>query len=286
MDKDRTFLIAEGLLSGELDMIGGVIYYGGKMLCDRFREILMMNVRMCMKLSKSLVNMLEKKESDVLKESEVLKEIEELTESEELKEIEEVKEYKNPLEEGVVLEKVRKTVLDRRNFDGIIYELSNDVDDRVYIGSTSNLNMRLKCHMLCAYLYDNWKIRYCSSYEILKYKKVKVRVIKKGMYKDNMSMLEDESCEINRYKACCTNVVDPVSHENVSVEVKNSRKQRKLLRVEYLYGIGVGMLKDVMLSDDDLVMLKYNLIKKCEEDIKVKKSSIKLEEIYDIKVIE
>ena len=269
MDKDRTFLIAEGLLSGDLDMVGGVIYYGGNMLCARFREILMMNVIMCMKLSKSLVNMLDKKESEELKESEEVKE-----------------EYKNSLEESVVLEKVRNTVLDRHDFDGIIYELSNDVDDRVYIGSTSNLNVRLKCHMMCAYLYDNWKIRYCSSYEILKYKKVKVRVIKKCVYKDNRSMLEDEACEINRYKAYCTNVVDPVSHENVSVEVKNSRKQRKLLRVEYLYGIGVSMLKDVMLSDDDLVMLKYNLIKKCEEEIKQKKSSIKLEEIYDIKVIE
>ena len=141
MGKDRTLLIAEGLLNDDLDMLNGIIYYTGNMLEVRYREILIMDVRMCRKVSNSL----SKDISSVDVSSD------------------------DDLEEVV-------SVLDRCNYVGIIYELSSEYDDKVYIGSTTNLEKRLEDHMLCAYIYDNYKIRYCGSYEILK---------KKGKSKNN-----------------------------------------------------------------------------------------------------
>jgi len=251
MGKDRTLLIAEGLLNDDLDMLNGIIYYTGNMLEVRYREILIMDVRMCRKVSNSL----SKDISSVDVSSD------------------------DDLEEVV-------SVLDRCNYVGIIYELSSEYDDKVYIGSTTNLEKRLEDHMLCAYIYDNYKIRYCGSYEILKKKKVKVRIIKKCLYVYNSSMLEDESEEINKRKEICTNIIDPVSHEYISEDRKIGRKERKIYRVDYLYKIGIDMIRSKKLCDDDLVKLKYDLINKCNEEIRLKKNNLELNRIYDISLIE
>lgn len=266
MEKDRTFLIAEGLLSGDLDMVEGVIYYSGKMLCDRFREILCMDVRLCRKLCSSL-----NEKVDVENVECVVSSVDE--------EIVEGKEVEVEVEK-------RLSVLDRSDFVGIIYELSNDVDDKVYIGSTSNLDVRLNSHMLSGYIYDNWKIRYCGSYEILRHKKVIVRILKKCVYNNNRSLLCDESLEIGKRLGYCTNVSDPVSHSYLSEECSKKARMRKIARINYLYDKGVCLIKDVKLCDEDIVRLKYDLIKSCNEEIKLKKRSLELNRIYDISVIE
>lgn len=269
MSKDRTLLIAEGLLNGDLDMIGGVIYYSGKMLCDRFREILCMDVRLCRKLCSSLG---EDVKMDVVKEVEKVECVS--GEDEEVAEEQEVVEIK------------MLSVLNRCDFVGIIYELSNEFDDKVYIGSTSNLEVRLTSHMMCGFIYDNWKVRYCGSYEILKYKKVMVKILKKCVYKDNNSLLCDESFEIGKRIGYCTNVIDPVSHEYLSEECSKKAKLRKIARINYLYDKGVCLLDNVRLCDEDIVKLKYDLIRNCNNEIKLKRNNIKVRELYNIILIE
>jgi hypothetical protein len=255
MGKDRTFSTAEGLLNDDLDILNNIMYYTGNMLEVRFREILIMDVRMCRKVSNSLskeINTVDVSSDDDLEK----------------------------------VEYNRVSVLGRCNYVGIIYELSSEYDEKVYIGSTTNLEKRLEGHMLCAYIYDNYKIRYCGSYEILNKKKVNVRIIKSSLYVYNNSMLEDESEEINKRKEICTNIIDPVSHEYISEDRKIGRKERKIYRVDYLYNIGIDMIRGKKLCDDDLVRLKYDLINKCNEEINLKKKHLELNRIYDISLIE
>jgi hypothetical protein len=238
--------IGYGILNDEIDIIDSKLYYMGERLSIRFKEILYMNnsrYDFSDINNKKELTLYNEENNDVLLDNNVL--------------FEEGKEY-------------------------VIYEISSNKSDKVYIGSTINLEKRISMHIQDAYIYENYRLRYCSSYELLKTYNIIVRILKKKLYLNRKLVLLDESKAIKDSKIEYVNEMDPLGMYYLTDNGKNNRKNRKIALINYLYDRGWERIKDSKLCDDDIIKLKYDLIEECKKEIKLNYNNIEVIKKYNI----
>jgi predicted GIY-YIG superfamily endonuclease len=248
--------IGYGIINDELDIIDGKLYYMGERLSIRFKEILGMNnsrYDFCDINNKKGLILDNEEKNDVLLDNDI----------------------------DIIINN-NINILFEEEKEYVIYEISSNKSDKVYIGSTKNLEKRISMHIRNAYIYENYKLRYCSSYELLKTYDITVRILKKKLYLNKKLVLLDESKAIKDSKIEYVNEIDPLGMYYLTDNGKNNRKNRKIARINCLYNSGWERIKDSKLCDDDMIKLKYDLIEECKKEIKLNYNNIEVIKKYNI----
>lgn len=226
--------IAMGLIEGDITVKNNIYYYSGNILKFRFKEIL----RRCIT-----------KDDTIIYESNC---------------------NNSESDDDDFLDKINTDIfkynISNTGIYGYIYELSSPKTNKIYIGSTTNLENRINGHLKSTYSYDKYKMGYCGSYEIFKTGEIIVKIIKKGDYDNYRELFTDEYNEIYKKNDMCSNVKYPVNNAFINNECRLNSQQRKIDKINCLFQYGEKYLINRM-SDADLIKLKLSLLDNIQKDI-------------------
>jgi len=152
----------------------------------------------------------------------------------------------------------------------IIYMITSENSDNVYIGSGIDLNKELRYHINRAERYERLRCFYLPSYEVLRHGGIRIEEIEVFIGKKKSDLLKRVEEYIMENKDICVNIFSVIDDKRIIS--KNKKKCEK----------------DIIKRKDELDdFIRYNLEKKISEGYSIEESKIKareddIKEMYEI----
>lgn len=133
---------------------------------------------------------------------------------------------------------------------GKIYKISSKKSEKVYIGSTSfEIDDRLEKHKLDYEYYKLYKLKYCSSYEVIMCGECSIELLEENILREDIHKKESEY--ISKEAGKCVNILDPLTRKalydnKVEKELRRKEKDRALLEDTCKYVIENNMVINSM----------------------------------------
>jgi predicted GIY-YIG superfamily endonuclease len=169
---------------------------------------------------------------------------------------------------------------------GFIYKLTSKQTPNIYIGSSSNLDFRLKKHKQ---QYNN----YCKNnsefkrqaFELLQYPDCNIELIKRVEYINKIDLLKEEQTAMNQHKDIIINKIKSFN-ENENKELSNTTKNyKKIFRRLYYVRTFINKKINKTIDNNNIILLNKYLedINNIKKDINKITNDILITKIINIK---